>query len=50
MTKKSSARKAPAKKTAPKKYVQSVGQLGTGVIPVTPPLTSAQARKQLRGF
>jgi hypothetical protein len=35
---------------APAKYVPSPGQLGTGVIPVTPPLSSADARKQLRGF
>jgi hypothetical protein len=35
---------------AAKKYLQQPGQIGTGVIPVTPPLTSEQARKQLRGF
>jgi hypothetical protein len=32
------------------KYLQSPGQIGTGVIPVTPPLSSADARKQIRGF
>jgi hypothetical protein len=50
-TKKSHAKKAPAKKASkPGKYIQSPGQLGTGVLPVTPPLSSEQARKQLRGF
>jgi hypothetical protein len=31
------------------KYLQSPGQIGTGVIPVTPPLSSADARKQIPG-
>jgi hypothetical protein len=48
---KKSHAKAPSKKaTKPAKYLPSPGQLGTGVIPVTPPLTLEQARKQLRGF
>ncbi len=50
MAKSKPAKKAPAKKAAPKKYIPSPGQLGTGVLPVTPPLSSEQARRQLRGF
>jgi hypothetical protein len=51
-TKKTSPKKPASKKSAAKAkpYIQSPGQLGTGVIPVTPPLSSEQARKQLRGF
>jgi hypothetical protein len=51
MAKKTMKHAAKKLKPAPsKKYIQSPGQLGTGVLPVTPPLTSEQARKQLRGF
>jgi hypothetical protein len=35
---------------AAKKYLQQPGQLGTGTIPVTPPIDSAEARRQLRGW
>lgn len=35
---------------AAKKYLQQPGQIGAGPIPVTPPLSSADARKQLRGY
>ncbi len=34
----------------PERYIQSPGQIGAGPIPVTPPLSSAEARRQLRGF
>lgn len=48
---KPSKKGAPAKKASkPKPYVQPASQLGTRVLPVTPPLSSAQARRQLRGF
>ena len=49
MTKKTSSKKAPAKKASKSKpYVQPAAP---GVLsPVTPPLSSEQARKQLRGF
>jgi hypothetical protein len=52
-TKKTSSKKPASKKPAAKTkpYVQPSSQLGTGVLPpVTPPLSSEQARKQLRGF
>ncbi len=51
-TKKTSSKKPASKKPAAKTkpYVQPASQLGTGVLPVTPPLSSEQARKQLRGF
>ena len=42
--------KPAAKKPAPRKYIAPVGQIGTGVIPVTPPIDSAEARRQLRGY
>jgi hypothetical protein len=47
------AKSKPAPKKVSKvaaKYLQSPGQIGAGPIPVTPPLSSADARKQLRGF
>lgn len=54
MAKSKPAAKPSAKKGSkpakPAKYIQSPGQLGTGVLPVTPPLSSEQARRQLRGW